>query len=154
MTEYVCHMPYEGHTMYNEEVCVPKGARLVRQDGVLVYGVTPICVYRSLIGKKHFSRNDDGLGMERGALTFAIAYAPRLRFSGSDSEKMGSQQRFSDDELAVITNRWGDYIKPDTDFILFNDKFFDETPSVLREIARSVNIEFPAGGKEDVSDCE
>ena len=132
--EYITHTRYSGKDMNGEDILIRRGQRLERRGDILFYNDNPVCIYRSLIGKMHFAKNDDGLGLERGKLSYEIAYSPRVRYSGE------RQQRFSDDELETLHRDWPQYLKPDTDMLLFNDKFFEESPDVLKQIAEAVNI--------------
>lgn len=135
--QYVCHTPYSGKTMVGTPIDIKKGDILERINNVLVYKNIPVCIYRSLAGKMHFSNNTDGNGLERGALTYALAYADRFRQS-SDERK--SQQRFTDDEIEILETKWYNYLKPNCDVLLFNDNLFEEYVDKLKEIAKSVNI--------------
>ena len=147
---YVCHKTYEGPSMENVLVSIKEGTKLKREGQILYLDDLPVCVYRSLVGKRHFANDSDGQGLRRGALSHAIAYAPRIRFS--EGQFKGRQQRFSDQEIGVLVTKWEKYLKPDIDFLLFNDDFFEESVEVLQEIAKSVNIELPEGGSENVCD--
>ena len=136
MSEYIAHERYSGKDMNENEILIRRGKRLYRQGSplygdVLFYDGRPVCIWRSLIAKQHFARNDDGLGLERGKLTYAIAYAPR----GDGSS------RFTDAEIETLRRDWGQYLKPLDDVLLFNDEFFELPPDVLKQIAAAVNIE-------------
>ena len=142
MSEYIAHERYSGKDMSENEILIRRGKRLYRQGSplygdVLFYDGRPVCIWRSLIAKQHFARNDDGLGLERGKLTYAIAYAPRLRYD--ESGKI--QQRFTDEEVETLRRDWSKYLKPLDDVLLFNDEFFELPPDVLKQIAAAVNIE-------------
>lgn len=138
---YIAHTRYKGKTMHGQDVLVRRGKVLERQGDILFFNGEPICIHRSLVGKRHFARDDDGRGMERGALTYAMAYAPRECWGGTEDQPI--RQRFTDAELETLTTEWPQYLKPDIDMVLFNDSFFEESPDVLRNIAASVNIDVP-----------
>lgn len=138
LQNYVCHKNYSGKTMQANQIEIEQGESLERQGDVLFYKGEPVCIYRSLVGKQHFSANDDGCGLERGTLTWALAYEPRLCFGGD--KEQGPQQRFTDDEIEVLLTKWQHFLKPDIDFILFNDSFFEQSPDILKEVAQSVGI--------------
>ena len=127
--------------MDSGEVLIRRKKELVREGDTLFYEGKPVCIYRSLVGKQHFAVNDDGKGLERGVITYALAYAPRLRWS--EDKEHPRQQRFTDAELKTLSEKWGHYLKPNIDMLLFNDVFFEESPDVLREIAASVNVDIP-----------
>ena len=132
MSEYIAHERYSGKDMNGNEILIRRGKRLDRLGDVLYYDDKPVCIWRSLIAKQRFANNADGLGLERGKLTHAIAYAPR----GDGA------QRFTDAEQGVLRRDWGQYLKPLDDVLLFNDEFFELPPDVLKQIAAAVNIEF------------
>lgn len=96
-----------------------------------------ICYTTSELAHKYFSRNDDGRGLERGKLTYAIAYSPRVRYS-SDKEKR--KQRFTDDEIRTLETNWGHFLLPDVETILFNHAFFNAEPEELAQLAKAINI--------------
>ena len=131
MSEYIAHERYSGKDMSENEILIRRGDRLERKGDVLFYKDKPVCIWRSLVGKQHFAINTDGLGLERGKLTHAIAYAPR----GDGSS------RFTDAEIETLRRDWGQYLKPLDDVLLFNDEFFELPPDVLKQIAAAVNIE-------------
>ena len=135
---YICHNRFKGKCMSGGKILVRRGKLLRREGDILYYQGAPVCVYRSLVGKRHFARNDDGHGLARGALTYALAYANRVRYGGTDNH---IRQRFTDVELETLHTRWSQYLKPGLDVLLFNDDFFEESPEVLRQIAASVNID-------------
>jgi len=145
---YVCHHDFSGVDMRGEPVSLHRGDRLERRGGFLGLGGRVICAARSLVGKQHFARDDDGRGLERGDLTYALAYAPRRRMS--DLHGRPARQRFSDEELKTLCTRWEKYKKSD-EFWLFNDDFFDEEIDVLKEIAASVNVEISIETKAEAA---
>ena len=130
MGEYIAHERYNGKDMQGNEILIRRGKRLDRRGDVLYYDDKPVCIWRSLIAKQRFANNADGLGLERGKLTHAIAYAPR----GDGA------QRFTDAEQGLLRRDWGQYLKPFDDVLLFNDEFFELPPDVLWQIAAAVNI--------------
>ena len=130
MSESIAHGRYDGLNMKGEPVLIRYKDKLERKKEILFHKDKPICIWRSLTGKKHFARNDDGLGLQRGALTYQIAYAKR----GNGS------QRFTDAEQELLRDKYSRFLKPLDDVILFNDEFFELSPAELEEIARDLNI--------------
>ncbi|MBQ8693608.1 MAG: hypothetical protein IJ520_10750 [Synergistaceae bacterium] len=128
--EYIAHRRYDGKDMQGNEILIRRGKRLDRRGDVLYYDDKPVCIWRSLTAKQHFANNADGLGLQRGELTYKIAYAKR----GDGS------QRFTDAEQELLRRDWGQYLKPNVEVLLFNDEFFELPPDVLRQIAAAVNI--------------
>ena len=141
--KYITHHKFDRLTMASKHLIIDVGEVLERVGDILYYNGEPVCVHRSLVGKQHFAVHDDGQGLERGALTHQLAYAPRLRRGGVTGDV---QQRFTDGELETLSTQWSQYLKPDIDMVLFNDKFFEEDPSVLKQIAESVHIDISKGG--------
>lgn len=89
-----------------------------------------ICLNTSENAHLHFARNDDGQGLLRGALTYAIAYGKR----GSGGF------RFSDGEIQLLETKWSCYLRQDVSTILFNQAFFDAPIWALKAIAADLNI--------------
>lgn len=133
---YVCHVSYKGKTLSSDSEAINYGEALTRQGDILYYQCHPVCFYRSLIAKQHFAPNDDGQGLERGALSYLLAYTPR-RFHNAITK---AQQRFTDEEIEILTSKYSQFLKADYDVILFNDSFFEQSPQLLREIAQSVGF--------------
>lgn len=101
------------------------GGMLTLEDGRLV------CFATSENAKLHFARNDDGMGLERGALTYAIAYAPRKGMKG---------YRFTEAERGMLGKKYSHWLRQDVDMILFNNDFFAAPVDELRELAKRLNI--------------
>lgn len=98
---------------------------IVTKDG------KPICLTTSEIAKQYFSVNDDGKGLRRGALTYAIAYSRR---------NAGNGFRFSEREIRTLEWRWSRWLRQDTSAILFNEEFFRADPKDLQELADTLHI--------------
>ena len=137
--KYIAHTRFKGKTMAGTSVLIRRGKALERKGDILFFKDTPVCVYRSYIGKQHFAVDEDGEGMERGSLTYEMAFAPRVRIEGTKDEP--KQQRFTDEELETLSTEWKQYIKKHCGMLLFNDEFFELPVETLREIAGSVHID-------------
>ena len=130
-------MDYIVHRRFKKEaICgslnLRYGTKVEKQDDMLwLDDVKAICFATSENAKLHFSRNDDGMGLERGKLTYAIAYAPRKSRTG---------YRFNDEERKLLTEKYSHWLRQDTDYILFNDDFFGAPVDELRELAKRLNI--------------
>lgn len=129
--EYIAHQRYSGVNMNGKKVLIRYKDKLERRGDVIYFNDTPICIYRSLVGKQHFSINEDGRGLERGNLTYKIAYSKR----GDGS------QRFTDSEIELLETKYNHLLKPTGDVILFNDTFFELEVEKLEELAKELNIE-------------
>ena len=82
------------------------------------------------------ARNDDGRGLERGKVSWAIAYSRRERRSDDGRHR----QRFTDREIEMLEREWSRYLVPDAETILFNHAFFEAEPEELLPLARARNI--------------
>lgn len=135
--QYITHHRMRGKVAYGAELNIPFGITfntignfIATDDG------KAICYTTSEMAHQYFARNDDGRGLERGALTYAIAYATRHR-----TNKDGTRsQRFTDEELDTLCTRWERYLVPDISVVLFNHDFFNADVETLKEIADSVHV--------------
>jgi ABC-type Na+ transport system ATPase subunit NatA len=91
--QYITTKRYKGNGIGNH-FNLPYATPIEEKDGVLYHDNKPICVARSLNGKKHFASNEDGQGLKRGELTYFIAYSNRQK-EHSD----GHVFRFSEEEI-------------------------------------------------------
>lgn len=141
VSRYICYRPYKGGTLSSlKTVDIPTGTVLRAYDHVIHHWDIPVCIDRSQIGQHHFAIDDDGRGIERGNLAYAIAFAERVRHGANDA-----QQRFTDEELETLQTRWSQFIRPDSDYVLFTDDFFEQSPELLAEIAEALHIEVENG---------
>lgn len=130
--EYVVHRRFKNRAAYGKIVDIPVGAKfesigywIATKDG------KAICAITSENAKRHFARNDDGCGLKRGELTYAIAFGPR---------REGEGFRFSDDEIEMLESRWSHFLNTEVDTILFNDNFFKASMLELWSLASALNI--------------
>ena len=134
--KYITHHRFRGLAMCGEQLNIPYGTELgVVGDCLTTADGKSVCLVMSENGVKHFTINDDGRGLERGALTYAIAYGSRRRKS-----KNGAVYRFSDEERAMLVRDWGHFLRKDVDFILFNKDFFMAPVEELQKLADALNI--------------
>ena len=94
-----------------------------------------ICFTTSDTAKEYFAVNDDGRGLERGALTHAIAYSRRER-KWPDK----SIHRFDQAEVEMLERNWSHWLRQDVDTIIFNNDFFAAQPEDLRRLADALQI--------------
>lgn len=123
------------HAVCGHQLNLPYGTQVHTPDGttsdmLLTERGQAICLARSHDGVRHFARDDDGHGLERGKLTYAIAHAPRG----------DGPFRFTNDEREMLSRDYAHWLKP-LDVILFNDDFYRADIDDLRELARRLNIE-------------
>lgn len=55
-------------------VNIPYGTEVEEVDGLIIYKGAAVCAITSRNAHLHFAKNDDGKGLERGALTLAITF--------------------------------------------------------------------------------
>lgn len=130
--KYVTHHRFKELALCGERLNIPYGTELeVAGYSIVTADGRPICYYTSENAKKHFARNDDGRGLERGALTYAIAYSSR---------DAGNGFRFSDEQAEILVKDWGHFLREDVDVILFNEDFFAAEPEELQRLADALKI--------------
>ncbi len=133
---YITHRRHRDTALCGKRLNIPYGTPLtVTGDCLITPDGQAVCFRHSENAKQHFSINDDGMGLVRGALTYAIAYSQRDR-TGPD----GKRQRFTADEIAMLQRDWGRYLRQDLDVILFNDNFFAAPVYDLQQMARALGI--------------
>lgn len=130
--KYVTHHRFKELSLCGERLNIPYGTELDTEGySIVMPDGRAICYSTSENAKKHFARNDDGRGLERGALTYAIAYSRR---------DAGNGFRFSEEEAEILTRDWGHFLRPDVDVILFNEDFFAAEPEELQKLAAALKI--------------
>lgn len=127
--EYILHRRLKGITICGN-VNLPYGTVCCSHNKFIVSDKGTICAIDSEQGHKYFARNDDGMGLKRGALTYLIAYKP-----------MGKGQRFSPSQISVLTEKYPRYLRDDCDFILFNNRFFAAPVEDLEQLAKDLGLE-------------
>ena len=105
---------------------VQRGERLEGKNGVLFYQGSPVCFELSQVAKTHFSPNWDGMGLERGDITWRIAFGITL----SKKQK----------EILTSDAKCRIYLVPDERVILFNDLFFQASIPELHKICSKLEI--------------
>ena len=133
--KYITHRRFKGLAACGQELNLPYGTGLTTVGNFLVTkDGRVVCGKNSENGLRHFAVNDDGKGLERGALTYAIAYGTRQR------KCKNGVYRFSEKEREMLSNDWGHFLNKDVDFILFNDDFFTAQIDELQQLAKVLNI--------------
>lgn len=128
---YITHRPFNGIAASGRKMEIPYGSEFsVIANWIATPQGEAICSIHSENAKRCFAVNDDGCGLERGALTWAIAYEPRQGQKGF---------RFSDSEIELLEKDYGRWLR-DTEFILFNDDFFAASVPELQKLADALNI--------------
>lgn len=131
--EYIIHHRLKDSTI-SGQVNLPYGTKLYSNGGRFITGFSgTICVIGSEQYNQHIAPNDDNNGLERGAITYAIAYknTPTYHSKG---------QRFTDEQINTLLSKYQRFLVPDVDAILFNTKFFNAPIEDLRTMAKDLNI--------------
>ena len=133
--KYITHHRFKGLAMCGEVLNLPFGTELTKAGELLMTedGKRVCCVF-SDNGVRHFAVNDDGRGLERGRLTYAIAFGTRRRRCGRGS------YRFSDKERELLARDWGRFLRQDAESVLFNDEFFAAPVEELERVAGALGI--------------
>ena len=135
--EYIVHHRCRETSATGERLNLPYGTRL---ETIGDFIATPegkaLCFTTSELAHRYLARNDDGQGLERGKLTWAIAYSQRERRSDDGHRR----QRFTDAEIDMLERYWSRYLVPDIETILFNHAFFQAEPKELAPLAAALKI--------------
>ena len=135
--EYIAHKRFREIAACEKVLNIPYGTKLETiGEFIATSDGQAVCYITSENAHKHFARNDDGMGLERGALTYAIAYGKR-RKPKSDSN---GAYRFSDKEIEILERDWKHFLLDDVPVILFNHNFFSADVSELKKLADVLEI--------------
>lgn len=127
--EYITFRRYTHKALSGRELDIPAGQKLYNHYGVLILpNNEPVCTTHSQNARQIFAPNYDDNGIERGKLTYAIAYEPRR-----------TGFRFNATEREYLEKNWPQYLQGG-DTLLFNDDFFRAPIIHLRAIADWLNI--------------
>ena len=125
---YIIHTRFKGRVI-SGEVNLPAMTEVQVEGNVVYYNDIPLCALSSDNGNKHFARNDDNNGVERGKLTRSIQNALSKR---------------DDNYQARWDKVWADpvcqpYKRADhADYWLWNRAFYDAPIEDLRHIEKLV----------------
>lgn len=130
--KYITHHRFRGTAMNGIKINIPYGTELELKKGFIIApDGTPVCYPTSENAHIHFSRNDDGHGLERGALTHAAAYSRR---------DAGNGCRFTEAEAETLVRDWPHFLRQDVDTVIFNGRFFEADVRELEALASALNI--------------
>lgn len=94
--KYITHNRFKKLAACGEAVNIPYGTEMeTAGDFIITTEGKPICYATSEAAKMHFARNDDGQGLERGKLTWAIAYSQRCGPARTDGSSASQRRRSS-----------------------------------------------------------
>lgn len=123
--EYIVHKRFKAKAICGN-VNIPAKTVCTERGGVIYYGEKALCVISSDNAYKHFARNDDGRGLERGRLTKAITSTLEKR----DDQYQERWDRVWNDPACRQFKR-----KNDDDYWLWNLAFFNAEIFSLEHIA-------------------
>lgn len=112
MEKYITTHKYKDIGLCGQRFNIHYGEEIERNGNILCINGLDICHAESDNGFKHFSWNEDGRGLERGAITYAIAYGDN-----------GYPVALSDEEKDVFRKRWGKYLRTNSDAEIVNAEF-------------------------------
>lgn len=125
---YIVHTRFKGNAVCGS-VNLPAMTEVQVEGNVVYYDGIPLCALTSDNGKRHFARNDDGNGMERGKLTRSIYN----RLAKRDEQYQARWDKVWADPVCQPYKR-ADH----ADYWLWNRAFFDAPIEDLRHIEKLV----------------
>ena len=135
--EYIVHHRCRELSAAGDRLNLPYGTRLETiGDFIATPDGKAICYTTSELAHRYMARNDDGQGLERGKVTWAIVHSRRERRSDDGRHA----QRFTDQEIDMLERCWGHFLVPEAETILFNHAFFEAELQQLLPIARALKI--------------
>lgn len=112
-------------------VNLPYGTVVEAVDGMIIHQGAAVCTVVSRNAHIHFARDDDGQGLERGALTLAIT----KRLEQQDKDHQARWDRVWEDSTCQK------YRHPEhEDFFLWGHKFYEAPVEDLRHIAALIGV--------------
>ena len=133
--KYITHKRFKNIGMTAKTYNIPYSTNLEVKDQIIYYNNEPICYITSENAHKYFSRNDDNNGLERGRLTYAIAYSDR-------KANKNNGFRFTPEEREILVDEYSHFLVDNTEWILFNHDFFNAEIEELKEMAKKLNIKY------------
>lgn len=130
--KYIVSKNFNQLALCNEVLDLPVGTEVtLGPDDIVFYGDKMICRADSYNGQQHFAMNEDGNGIRRGKITYAIAYGERNN---------GQPFRFTDEEQNLLKTKWSRFLRPNSDALLFNSDFFRMEMNELEQILSDLNM--------------
>lgn len=137
MEYYVTHQRFRDYTI-SGRMNLPYGTKIeYNPENNLLFTMDgkPICYATSYNAHKFFSPDNDGRGLERGKLTYAIAFGRKIK-----PNKDGHAYKFTEEEINTLKRDWKKFLKVSHETILFNHDFFCADIEDLQKIADVLNI--------------
>ena len=126
--KYICIFVYSGKSINCKNVVIPYGSEMSDDDNYIFDSYNnEICRIDSQVGHLHFAFNDDGNGLERGAITRKIIF----------------DIRFTQEQTEIIRENYSDFVK-DNPFgeLMFNNDFYKADIEILRGMAKDLGISY------------
>ena len=128
--EYITHKRFKGMALCGRVLNLPYGTELVLEGEIIkTLSGDAVCAVTSENAKMHFARNNDGKGLQRGKITYDIAF-----------KKNGNGYRLTEKQRDIINRHYQRFIRDDCDFIIFNDRFFGAAIDELEEMAAELKV--------------
>lgn len=132
--DYICHRRYNKIGASGKKYLFRRKDVLNTAGNYIVTGTEAVCAVTSEDAYMYFARNDDGNGLYRGKLTYAIAYAHRKPNNDND-------YRFTEDEISWLRKDYSKYLREDDVAVIFNYDFFNADIKELEIIAKRLGGE-------------
>ena len=131
--EYIVHKRFKQKGASGKEYNFPYGTKLNSIGEFIKYNGELVCATTSENAHKYFSRNNDGKGLERGRLTYAIAYSSR-------HPNKTDGFRFTPEERDMLATDYNHFLVDNGEWILFNHHFFNAKVDELSELAKKLGV--------------
>lgn len=131
--KYICHNRYKKTGASGKEYLVRFKDEIETVGNFIAKGAEAVCAITSDDAFRHFARNDDNNGLERGKLTYKIAYAPRR-------PNIDNDYRFTETEIEMLRTEYGHFLIKDNVAVIFNYDFFNADIEELRELYKRLEV--------------
>ena len=119
---YVVFRNYNGLTLGGQALDLQTGEEFETIGDFIARNNAAICRIGSMVANQHFANNFDGNGIERGQLTYHIAYDSQLTTAQAE----------------LIRDKYPQFLQP-YDALLFSQEFFDADIETLRTLAAELD---------------
>ena len=131
--KYICHNRYKKTGASGKEYLVRFKDEIETVGNFIAKGAEAVCAITSDDAFRHFARNDDNNGLERGKLTYKIAYAPRR-------PNIDNDYRFTETEIEMLRTEYSRFLIKDNVAVIFNYDFFNADIEELRELYKRLEV--------------
>ena len=131
--KYICHRRYRGKGISGKKYFFKRGVQLESIGQFITFNGAPVCAIQSENAHLYYANNEDGFGLMRGGLTFAIAYSKR-------QPNYDNEFRFTMEEQEMLRAEYPFWLKDDSEAILFNDNFFNADVEELKNLAERLEV--------------